>query len=299
MTTDEDRAPARSPVLPDGYSCAMGLTFDVDSESPILDIDPGAVVDASLMTHQAFGPRVGVPRILRMLAEESVRATFFVPGWTARRWPGLVDEILSEGHEVAHHSDLHHQPTRQTPEEQRRDFVNALETLRALGVEVAGHRAAYWQASWQSLELVGEHGLLYDSSLMDSDRPYLLRAGGGVFAELPPHFALDDWPQYAMVIEPDIGSNIESPGKLVDIWTREIKAQRGEGGLVVLTAHPFLSGRASRVDAIRQVIDEAKRAGDVWIAPLSEIAERTHKAGLAPREPDPPDLDLGPYERPA
>ncbi len=289
-----------SPAFPDGRACALSLTFDVDAESPILATDPASWRDAMAMTHQAFGPRVGVPRILRLLEEEGVRATFFVPGWTALRWPATVEAILADGHEVGHHSHAHHPPATLSPAEERADFERALEALDARGVRPRGHRAALWQATWQTLDLVAEHGLDYDSSLMDDDRPYVLRIGERRVAELPPHWSLDDWEQYAFLPSPEIGTQIEPPSKLVELWCAELDAQRREGGLVVGTMHPFLSGRASRVEALRAVIDHARAAGDVWIAPLGEIAERTlAAAGIDERAPDPPDLSLGPYGEPA
>jgi peptidoglycan/xylan/chitin deacetylase (PgdA/CDA1 family) len=283
--------------IPDGYACALALTFDVDAESAILAVQPSAWGDAMAMSHQAFGPRVGVPRILRLLEEEGLRATFFVPGWTARRWPATVDAILAGGHEVGHHSDLHHSAPSLSAEEQRQDFERALDSLVRAGATVRGHRAAMWQATWTTLELVAEHGLAYDSSLMDSDRPYVLRVGDRRFAELPVHWSLDDWEQYAFLPSPDIGNVIEPPSKLVELWCAEIDAQRREGGLVVGTMHPFLSGRASRVEALRTIIDRARTSGDVWIATLGEVADVTLSAGgdVEEREPDPPDLALGPY----
>ena len=95
-----------SPAFPAGCNAALSLTFDVDAETGVLMPKPAGWRDAMAMTHQAFGPKVGVPRILRILAEERVKATFFVPGWTARRYPELIGSILSEGHEVGAHSDL-------------------------------------------------------------------------------------------------------------------------------------------------------------------------------------------------
>ncbi|HEX3977710.1 MAG TPA: hypothetical protein VHW96_15695 [Solirubrobacteraceae bacterium] len=53
-------------------------------------------------------------------------------------------------------------------------------------MEVKGHRAAMWEASWRTPGLVAEYGLAYDSSLMDSDTPYVLETDEGAIAELPP-----------------------------------------------------------------------------------------------------------------
>jgi hypothetical protein len=111
--------------------------------------------------------------------------------------------------------------------------------------------------------------------MMDDDRPYLLDTGRGILAELPVHWMLDDWEQYAFLPEPHIGAVIESPAKVLDLWTSELDALAAEGGLVVLTSHPFLSGRASRVATLERVVEHARAAGGIWIAPLGEIAAHT------------------------
>src|SRR5204863_399859 len=83
------------------------------------------------------------------------------------------------------------------------------------------------------------------------DRPYLLDTGSGILAELPVHWMLDDWEQYAFLPEPNVGAVIESPAKVLDLWTGELDALAAEGGLMILTSHPFLSGQASRVATLR------------------------------------------------
>lgn len=288
---------APSPAYPKGCNAALSLTFDVDAETGVLMPKPTGWRDAMAMTHQAFGPKVGVPRLMRILKDEGVKGTFFVPGWTARRYPHLIASILEEGHEVGAHSDLHYPAPEMSEAEERKDFEKALTTLRDQGVQVKGHRAAWWQASWFTLDLLAEYEFEYDSSLMDDDRPYVLSVNGHRMAELPPHWSLDDWEQYAFLPDPNIGQLIELPEKLYGLLKVELDAQRQEGGLVVSTMHPFLSGRASRAEVVRQIIQHAKACGDVWIAPLGEIAAATLAAdGIPERTPDIPDLSLGPYD---
>ncbi len=250
------------------------LSFDVDAESPILAQGRRYAEHAMVMTHQAFGPLVGVPRLLELLAEYRLPATFFVPGLTAERYPQTVARIVEEGHEVGHHSYSHRSPVDLSAEEERADFERALAALDGLGVRPSGHRAALWEASWRTPGLVAEYGLTYDSSLMDSDRPYRLRVGDGVIAELPPHWGLDDWEQYAYLPRPEIGSVIESPRKVLELWRAELDAMRRHGCLFMLTCHPFLSGRASRVEALRGLIEHALDAGDVEFATGAAVAER-------------------------
>jgi peptidoglycan/xylan/chitin deacetylase (PgdA/CDA1 family) len=59
------------------------MTIDVDAESSVLFDAPEAAGRLSIMSHQAYGALVGVPRLLSILERHGVRATFFVPGFTA------------------------------------------------------------------------------------------------------------------------------------------------------------------------------------------------------------------------
>jgi len=129
-------------------------------------------------------------------------------------------------HEVAHHSYSHRPPTAMTPAEERADFDRALAVFAGQGIEISGHRAALWETTWQTAELVAEHGLRYDSSMMGDDRPYRIDTGHGTIVELPVHWSLDDWEQYAYLPAPQIGSVIESPAKVLEIWRAELDAMR-------------------------------------------------------------------------
>ena len=250
------------------------LSFDVDAESPILAQGRHYADHAMVMTHQAYGPLVGVPRLLELLREYGLPATFFVPGLTADRYPAVVERIAEAGHEVGHHSYSHLSAVDLSEQEERADFERALAALERVGVRPAGHRAAMWEASWRTPGLVAEYGLRYDSSLMDADTPYRLRVGERTIVELPPHWSLDDWEQYAFLPRPDIGSVIESPAKVLELWRAELDAMRRHGCLFMLTCHPFLSGRPSRVEALRALIEHALEVGDVEFATAGTVAER-------------------------
>jgi peptidoglycan/xylan/chitin deacetylase (PgdA/CDA1 family) len=266
------------------------LTFDVDAETPILAESGLYARNAGLMSHQVYGPLVGVPRILELLREYSLPATFFVPGWTADRYPRTVEAILAAGHEIGHHSYAHHSPFAQTEEEERTDFERALETLRRLGAEVEGFRCPSWEPGWRTPRIVAEHGLAYDSSLMDSDKPYVLDTGAGEIVELPVHWSLDDWQQYAYIPDPPFRSPIASPRKVLDLWIGELDAMRRYGCLFVLTCHPFLSGRPHRVEVLRTLIEHALASGDVEFASCRDVA-RSVRA-----QPDPDRRLLAPVE---
>jgi peptidoglycan-N-acetylglucosamine deacetylase len=258
-------------------ACLACLTFDVDAEAPIL-VESGLYArNAGVMSHQAYGPLVGVPRILDLLREYSLPATFFVPGWTADRYPHVVDAILKAGHEIGHHSYSHRSPFVLTEDEERADFERALASLKALGAEPKGFRCPSWEPGWRTPQIVAEYGLEYDTSLMDSDKPYVLDTGAGEIVELPVHWSLDDWEQYAYIPDPPFRSAIEAPTKVLDLWTSELDAMRRYGCLFVLTCHPFLSGRPHRVEVLRTLIDRALAFGDVEFVGCREAARRSRE----------------------
>ena len=89
------------------YRAAASFTFDVDAESCVLAHDPAEATRMSLMSHQSYGPRVAVPRILQILERQDIQATFFVPGFTAECYPDVVAPIVDGGHEIGHHGYLH------------------------------------------------------------------------------------------------------------------------------------------------------------------------------------------------
>jgi peptidoglycan-N-acetylglucosamine deacetylase len=272
------------------------LSFDVDAETPILVEGRRHAENAGVMSHQAYGPLTGVPRIVELLAEYEVPATFFVPGLTAERYPQTVEQILAAGHEIGHHSYAHFSPFDQTETEERKDFERALATLERFGVEPEGFRCPSWEPTWRTPALVAEYGLAYDSSLMDADKPYVLATTSGDIVELPVHWSLDDWEQYAYLPRPPFKSAIESPQKVLDLWISELDAMRRHGCLFVLTCHPFPSGRPHRIEVLRRLIEHALGTGEVKFAAARDVARTTRAAPDAPRRAlTPVSLEAGLY----
>lgn len=276
---------------PDGISAAACFTFDVDAEAGMLAEYPETATQLDVMSHQEYGPRTAVPRLLRLLDRTGIRATFFVPGYTAERWPAVVRSIRDAGHEIGHHGFMHEGSRAggveadEATEEAR--LLRGLEALDAvLGIRPVGYRAPNWEMTYRLPALLVRHGFTYDSGLMDSDWPYRMavsgEAGAPTIVELPCHWALDDWGRYNYL--PGLAGSgvIESPAAVVEMWRLELEALVDERGLFMLTNHPFVSGRASRAAALGTLIERAKAIDGLWIATAGEIAAWT--AGL-PLEP--------------
>ncbi|MBW4054710.1 MAG: DUF3473 domain-containing protein [Proteobacteria bacterium] len=108
-------------------------------------------------------------RILDMLDEFALRATFFVLGWVAERLPALVKEIHRRGHEIACHGYGHQLIYRLSPQEFREDVSKAKKILENIcGEQVKGYRAPSYSITTKSLwalDVLVEEGFSYDSSI--------------------------------------------------------------------------------------------------------------------------------------
>lgn len=284
---------------PAGYRAAASFTFDVDAESCVLAHDPRAVSRMSLMSHQSYGPRVAVPKLLRILERQGVRATFFVPGFTAECHPDMVRAIVDAGHEIGHHGYLHEQMQGISRDDEARYLDRGLEALhRVAGVVPVGFRAPWWEMNWHTPALLAERGFLYDSSLLDDDAPYRFAVEPGSptdLVEVPVDWALDDWEQYAFYPGWTGSGVIETPTKAIELWRLEAEAQHRDGGCWVLTNHPFISGRPSRAYALEGLIDHVRSLEGMWVTTLEEIVRhassvltevRTHTRYAVPGFPD-------------
>lgn len=250
------------------------LTFDVDAETPVLAAGAHYAEHLSTMSHQHFGPTIGVPRIIELLRRHDKPATFFIPGWTADHYPRCVERVLEAGHEIALHGYTHRPPCYNSAEEQRVEIEKSLAAFERFGVKPVGYRAPMWQTSRHTLEILGEYGLRYDSSLMDDDRPYLIDTPCGRLAEMCPQWYHDDWEQYAYLPDPDVGSTINRPSAVAELWIEELDAYRETNSIMVLTCHPFLSGRPARIKALERFIEFGDRCGDVEFTRCDTVAKR-------------------------
>jgi len=108
-------------------------------------------------------------RVLDLLDEHGLKATFFVLGWVAERFPGLVRTIANRGHEVACHGYGHQLIYKQDPDTFRQDLRRSKSVLeQTTGLPVLGFRAPSYSITAQSLwalDVLIEEGFAYDSSI--------------------------------------------------------------------------------------------------------------------------------------
>jgi len=139
-------------------------------------------------------------RILAMLDEFNVKATFFILGWIAEREQGLVKEIRQQGHEIACHGYGHELIYAIGPDRFRQDIRRAKSVLEDIvGRKVSGYRAPSYSITVKSiwaLNILVEEGFSYDSS---------------IFPVYHDTYGLPDAPRFPHLIACETGSIMEFP----------------------------------------------------------------------------------------
>jgi peptidoglycan-N-acetylglucosamine deacetylase len=234
-------------------SAAVSITVDVDGEAGLPGGGRAHARRLSSRSERRYGLHRGLPRILDVLAEFGVRASFYVPGVVAERHPDEVRGVVDSGHELGHHGHRHLAPARLSAAEQLDELRAGRAALEQVaGPVVRGYRAPEWELAPATLAALAGEGFSHDSSLMDDDRPYRLRSGGGEIAELPVHWSLDDAPHFAHATD---------PRALLDVWLRELRCAADERRAITYTLHPEILGRPHRLDLLRRLLDAARQAG--------------------------------------
>lgn len=254
-----------------GARCAIALSFDSDHETSELR-DGGKSIGR--MSWGQFGNRVGVPRLLSLLAKHDVKATFYVPAVVALLHPDEQRRIVAEGHEIGIHGWIHELNSVLPYEAERDLMLRSAEALEKVsGQRPVGLRTPSWDFSPNTLRIEKEMGLAYDSSLMADEDCYELLLDGeptGI-VELPVEWVRDD-AVYFMMNRFSALRPYTPPTDVFDIFRRELDAAYEDGGIFQLTCHPHVITYRSRIWIIEELIRHAKAKGDVWFATHAEIA---------------------------
>ena len=261
-------------MWPNRAQCAVAFSFDFDAESVWIAENPANADRPGVLSQGRYAPRVAIPLILALLERQGLKATFFVPGVTAERYPNSVTRIVGAGHEVAAHGYTHTSPNDLSPTEEEETLVRSQRILEALGARVSGYRSPSWDFSNHTLGLLQKHGFEYSSNMMDDIRPYRHQKTDVV--ELPVQWLLDDAPHFWFNND-SWTKKISTPGEVREIWDAEFEGIYELGGAFILTLHPQIIGRPHRMKMLADFIEFVSSHAGVWIATCADIARQARK----------------------
>jgi peptidoglycan/xylan/chitin deacetylase (PgdA/CDA1 family) len=254
---------------PNGARVAVLLSFDVDNETT-QGLRTGEISIGPLSRGQ-YGSRVAIPRVLELLDEHRVPATFFFPAWSLKLAPEQADLIQASGmHEIGVHGWIHETNTAIDGETEARLVRQATDVIEEIaGTRPIGYRAPSWNHSPNTLSILREMGFIYESSLMADDRPYELVQNGeptGI-VELPVEWILDDAPLFN-----PLGQRYMNPRDVLQVWIDEFDVAWEERTMFLLTMHPHVIGHRSRIIVLEALIEHINTKGGVWFGTHADAA---------------------------
>ena len=149
------------------------LSFDIEDWFHMVEID--AVRDPAQWPNLPSIVEEQTRWILTTLRAAKVRATFFILGWVAERYPHLVREIAADGHEIGTHSYWHRRVDGLSRDEFEEDLRQSIEAIQSVceNVNVMGFRAPSFSiipgTEW-AFDVLHDLGLRYDASLFPAQR---------------------------------------------------------------------------------------------------------------------------------
>jgi peptidoglycan/xylan/chitin deacetylase (PgdA/CDA1 family) len=262
------------------------LTFDFDAVS--LWTQSFRSTSPSDISRGEFGPRTGLPRILALLERRRLPATFFVPAITARQFPDSVHAIVAGGHEIGCHGDRHEHIADKPREREEEILRRSLETLTEFtGQAPVGYRAPGWAISVNTIGVLSDMGLAYDSSQSATDFvPYLARRDDRIedrewtpgtesdVWEIPIAWELDDFPHF--ILRPPHYTVGRAVDEVYDTWAAEFDYayENVPGGVLTLTMHPQVIGRGPRLVMLERLIAHIETHRDIEFSRVDDVVGR-------------------------
>lgn len=260
---------------PNNKRIAVMLAFDLDAETMWTTRGDGNADHITNLSRGTYGPKQGMPRLLNLLETYHIKATFFVPGVIAEKYPQVVRDIARNGHEIGFHGYLHEEFTTTTYEEEHATMLRCEQIIYELtGQKIVGHRAPGGVIHDYSLRLFLEHGYIYSSNWRHCDGPFLHQINGKLvpLVELPKDSIFDDTAYDFYTDSAPERYELKSPREMLEIWKDEFNALAEEGRMINFVLHPQFIGRASRVNMLGELIGYMLARG-AWITTNQEVAE--------------------------
>ena len=252
-------------TYPPGVRMAVNFTADFDAmllrrllEEPPMQLAQGE-----------FGGRVGIWRLIELFNSHDITATVFTPGRICELYPQAVAAVAKAGHEVADHMWEH-----QVPKDLQLEAEHLAKSTKAL--EATSGQRPVGSRSWHTEALLLEEGYIYNSHGCAHHMPYYVRdaAGENCLLNLPFHFAIDDamFFSFAWLASDNPAQRITEPERVMDMWWDAFIQQYRQGGYLNVCLHPFVSGRAMRIEALDRLINRMKALPGVWFPSCAEMA---------------------------
>lgn len=256
---------------PEGVRLPVLLTFEhqAGEGTPLLPGDrPNFMIGGAI----EYGARRGIWNILELLESFGVKATFFVCGTTAEKYPDPVREAHAAGHEIAGMSYGFERVRTASPDRETSVVRRTVKALRDVcGVTIRGWRCPDYRVSPQTLDILSTEGFIWDSSLLNDDLPCLFDCAAGRLIELPFTTSTAD-KTFAGYPYPMRGG----PDGLSNVWNSEFDVLYRESEcaprFLILSIQTWVTGRPAVLRVLETFIARLISHNDVRFARCDDVA---------------------------
>jgi allantoinase len=219
-------------------------------------------------TAREYGTRIGFYRLLDAFAKAGVKASIAVNSAIAERYPQIIADIISAGHEIiAHSTDMNGTIASGLPIEEERALIRqSLDTLeRVSGARPKGWLSIARSQSWNTPELLREAGVTYCCDWVNDELPYAFNNG---LINLPLNHELSDR-QIINVQQQSADSYVQQVLDAFDWLTGE--GAKDDGRMLPLHITPYILGLPYRIDAFEKLLGELVARPGAWFAKGEDI----------------------------
>lgn len=150
------------------------LTFDIEEWFHLLDNDSTRTVHQWSKYEKRI--HLNMDKIFNLLDNSNTRATFFVVGWIAKKYPEIIKRIDKYGYEIGSHTNMHQLMYEQSRKEVQQDLKNSIDILESItGKKVKAFRAPGFSITEKNkwvFEILAENGITHDSSIFPAGRAH-------------------------------------------------------------------------------------------------------------------------------
>lgn len=266
-----------------------------------------------------YGAKRGVPRLLELFERYNMKATWGVTGHSMESFPKAAEMICNavktQGHEIGIHGYCHENPLAMTREQEAAVLDRTISTIeKASGKKPVGYMAPWWELSTNTVELLLERGIKYDSSLMEDDfHPHYVRVGDSWtkinyngpaedwmkpwtpgkpadLVEIPCSWHLDDAPPLLFVKASANSHGWITGRQLGEIWQDQFDwvYRHHDYAVIPITIHPDACGKPHGLMMLERLFDHMKSHEGVRFVTMEEAADDYRK-----RAPFGSNIELG------
>ena len=239
----------------------------------------GKVPDVSGWAVRDYGNRIGVFRMMEVMARYGMRGTVALNSDLCKHHPEIIEECNKLSWEFMGHNETNTRRLNEVPEgEDARIVERTVRTIAdATGQKPKGWLGSGLQETWNTLDHLADAGLDYVADWVSDDQPVVMTLEGGrTLMSVPYSLELNDKPAFDKMHM--------TPPQFADMIKRQFDTLWREGDtqarVMGIALHPYITGMPHRISALDEALDYICKHDRVWLATGAEIAAAGRKVLL-------------------